>query len=84
MNKSNTYLTYNVVNDNGFLKGTTIDHKGLSIQQVNNAINEYIINQDELRTEIRRLNSLLDNVMNERKYYKAFYEREFEKRNSGY
>lgn len=66
---TNIYLTYNTFNGD-LHKGISLEHKGLSAEQIQIAIDQYILNQQELIVENKRLNKLLDNVLNENKNYK--------------
>ena len=62
----------------------SLNHCGLTPQEVERAINNYIANQSEERKEIKRLNKLIDELLIERNKYKEYYEKDFEMRNSGY
>ena len=81
MTNKHTFLTYNTWNGD-LHKGTNIDHRGLNSSQIQQAINEYIVNQSEEKREIKRLNSLVDNLLIEYQKYKKYYEDDFDRRNS--
>lgn len=81
MANKHTFLTYNIWNGD-LHKGFDIDHRGLNSNQIQQAINEYIVNQSEEKREIKRLNSLVDNLLIEYQKYKKYYEDDFDRRNS--
>lgn len=79
----NMFLSYNEW-DGDFHKGYSLDHKNLKPAEIENAINFYIMNKEEVFAENLRLQKLVDELMNELKKYKQFYDEEFHKHNSGY
>ena len=54
--------------------GTLLDHKGLSADSVQIAIDQYILNQNELKQENKRLKALLDEIMAENVKYKKYFD----------
>lgn len=74
MNNKHTFLTYNEWTDNEIHKGTSLDHKGLSCSEIQQSIDEYIVNKSEQKTEIKRLNKLLGEILNENQALREFRE----------
>lgn len=83
MDNKKTYLTYNTITENDLHRGVLLDHRGLNGCQIQEAIDEYIVNQSEKSKELKRLSKLVDELLVERNAYKKFYDREFHRRNSG-
>ena len=74
MNNKHIFLTYNEWTDNEIHKGTSLDHKGLSCSEIQQSIDEYIVNKSEQKTEIKRLNKLLGEILNENQALREFRE----------
>ena len=60
------FLIYNKRNGDMYTK-TQLDHRGLSTGQIQQAIDIYIINQEDLRKENKRLEKLIDEILAENK-----------------
>ncbi|MGJ0846456.1 hypothetical protein ACR77J_07200 [Tissierella praeacuta] len=80
MNNKHTFLTYNTWKDEEILLST----KELSPEEIQLAIDGYKMTKDQLERDNIRLNKMVDNLLNELKYYKDFKMKYDEKYSSGY
>lgn len=80
MNNKHTFLTYNTWRDEEILLST----KELSPEEIQLAIDGYKMTKDQLERDNIRLNKMVDNLLNELKYYKDFKMKYDEKYSSGY
>ena len=81
------YLTYNKWRGDVHQE-TQLDHKGLSAEKIQQAIDMYVLNRDvEFLKENQRLSKLVDSLLNEVSNFKRIaqeYERYRESVDSGY
>lgn len=73
MNNKHTFLTYNQWNGEE-TKSINLNHRTLSPYEIQNAIDLYIINQNEIKIENERLQKLTDELLNENKALRKFKE----------
>lgn len=73
MYNDNVYLTY-IEWDGNLHKSTTIDNKGLSVKEIQNAIDIYSSRLGELSKDNKRLGNLVSELLNENKYLKRYYD----------
>lgn len=83
MKKEHTFLTYNTW-DGDLHKGVSLNHHGMSSEEIQLAINLYKDEMGVLQKENQRLNKMVDELLNELKYYKDFKMKYDEKYSSGY
>lgn len=76
INTINISLIYNEWLEDDAYKSFSLDSKNLKPKEIQQAIYEYIINQNDIKLENKRLKNLLDELMIERdalKHMKDFY-----------
>jgi cell division septum initiation protein DivIVA len=83
MNNEHTFLIYDIQNEDSH-KRILLDHYGMSSEEIQFAINLYRDEMGILQKENQRLNKLVDELLNELKYYKDFKMKYDEKYSSGY
>ena len=71
MNNEHTFLIYDIQNEDSH-KRILLDHYGMSSEEIQFAINLYRDEMGILQKENQRLNKLVDELLNELKYYKDF------------
>jgi hypothetical protein len=71
MNNEHTFLIYDIQNEDSH-KRILFDHYGMSSEEIQFAINLYRDEMGILQKENQRLNKLVDELLNELKYYKDF------------
>ena len=84
MNNKKAYLTYNTINENDIHRGVLLDHRGLNGVEIQQALDEYVVAKGELHKKIAKQNKLIDELLNERNWYKKYYDERFHEKNSGY
>ncbi|HOA81179.1 MAG TPA: hypothetical protein PKK61_08985 [Defluviitaleaceae bacterium] len=83
MNNEHTLLIYDIQNED-LHKRILLNHYGMSSEEIQLAINLYRDEMGILQKENQRLNKLVDELLNELKYYKDFKMKYDEKYSSGY
>lgn len=83
MNNEHAFLIYDTQNED-LHKRILLDHHGMSPEEIQLAINLYRDEMGILQKENQRLNKLVDELLNELKYYKDFKMKYDEKYSSGY
>lgn len=74
MNNEHAFLTYSIIKENDIHKGISLNPNGLNHEEIQVAIDGYKMTKDNLEREVLRLQSLVDNLVNELKYYKKWKE----------
>ena len=83
MNNEHTFLIYDTWNGDLY-KRISLDHHGMNPEEIQLAINLYRDEMGILQEENQKLNKLVDELLNELKYYKDFKMKYDEKYSSGY